>query len=206
MVGCGKHYQQTTSTPIIQMQEKWTFQDIAPLSAPVGDGFEENEEKKSWRTGICGWLTNCSDLPICCAVTWCTPCAVAQIYDLSGASGLKKSQRGRMSWTYIGTLTLLMLIFALSVIFAQLPTVALFIQVTSIAVIFALVFSARQKIRSDENIEGSCAWDFCFSCFCSPCSICQMFSQKQVKCACCGGEFEEGEVKYNQPFKPLEPV
>jgi len=111
-----------------------------------------------------------------------------------------------MSWTYIGTLTLLMLIFALSVIFAQLPTVALFIQVTSIAVIFALVFSARQKIRSDENIEGSCAWDFCFSCFCSPCSICQMFSQKQVKCACCGGEFEEGEVKYNQPFKPLEPV
>ena len=150
----------------------WTFESIAPKAASVDavGGGEDSEGK--WKTGICGCFSN---FGMCCWVTWCQPCTTAQVYGLSGDS--KKSAQQRCNISAL----VLSLMFVLGAIFSSNANLALALELLSILTMIYFVFEARRKIRKQAKIEENDVLDFVLAACCTSCSICQLFSQKNVE-------------------------
>ncbi|XP_031271751.1 protein PLANT CADMIUM RESISTANCE 2-like [Pistacia vera] len=98
------------------------------------------------------WSTGChecfSDISSCCLTTWCPCVAFGRIAEIV--------DKGSSSCFAIGALYLLL-------------------HCTRCGWIFNFFY--RHKMREQYNLEGSNCGDFCMSCFCEYCAICQEYRE-----------------------------
>lgn len=133
---------------------------------------------KPWRRGICDC---CSNIGVCCLTTWCNPILTAQA--ISVAMG------GSSAWC----LVTFVVVFGLTSLGSTLSGVAgeagvmLGPSLAGLAGLFSCVvlIMARGAMRRRYRLEGSSVSDFFLSWCCAPCSVVQIFSQREVV-ACCG--------------------
>lgn len=156
--------------------EKLTFHSLASATdAEAGSGAGP---PKPWRRGICDC---CSNVGVCCLTTWCNPILTAQAVSVAmGGSGV---------WC----LVTFFVIFGLTSVGGALSGItgeagpAVGASLASLASVFSCVvlIMARGAMRRRYNLEGSSMCDFWLSWCCAPCSVVQIFSQREVV-ACCG--------------------
>lgn len=163
------------------MLPSWTFSTIAPIDAPLPLSDSVDSKPRKWKKGICECFSN---FGMCCCVLWCQPCALGQVASIV---------RNGVAWMCLLTAIAILSMSLTSGILQTLgnETASAFASVFGVlgSLITCLcVWNARSKYRTRDDIPdecgglGDCLAGWC----CSPCSICQMFSQDEI--VACGGE------------------
>lgn len=164
----------------------WTFESIR--SKKVEASYDSTPRK--WTKP---WYGCFSNFGVCCWVLWCQPCTIAQVYGLSGSSGL--SSRLGCNIAFL----LLFLLFVLGSVFYENGTGTTVFPILLFLVSFFFVFQARKAIRNSNNINGNVCWDILLSWCCMPCTVCQIFTQKNVR-ACSS---DPNAIEYGTPFQAV---
>ena len=172
----------------------WTFESIAPSAASVDAvaGVEGPEGK--WKTGIFGCFSN---FGMCCWVAWCQPCTIVQILGFSESCYPKDKAKCASATAVVAFVFLTLLATVLVLIANPLAQSAGYCFAFMVYLLAAgIVCHVRDSIRLDQDIKADDMEDCSFSLFCLPCSVCQIFSQKNVK-ACTS---DTNAVQYKSPF------
>ena len=160
-----------------------TFQTLkAPdVSADVESGIDATSSGR-WTRGLCECFSN---FGMCCCVMWCQPCATGQVQSIvrGGAAAIC------MMVTF--GIVILNMIGSSMTALPELQIGGSVIMSFAGFLSFLAVCNARAAYRKRDAIPPDCGsgplGDCLAACFCSPCSLCQMFSQDGTV-ACADGE------------------
>lgn len=175
----------------------WSFQSIAP--AEVASQNSENVPGR-WKSGLFDCFSN---IGMCCCVLWCQPCTVGQVQSISrgGATwACLLFTIGIITFNFGGQISNALWQVAVAHHWNEYQTfedfnpipfntfAQLFLAAASLCTCLG-VWNARAAYRRRDQIPGECGIlsDCLAAWFCSPCSVCQMFSQDEITFAGSGG-------------------
>lgn len=132
----------------------------------------------TWKQNLCDCFSSAQCPLICCSVYFCFPCTVAQVATIASKT---------YPYKCIALGGILVLLTTFSLLLQLAPGWALVAgQVFAFSgalMLCMLVVYARHAIRSRHKIKASlgvCEDILCASCFCSMCTVCQLFAQEDI--------------------------
>lgn len=203
------------------MSKPWTFTSIAPVEAPLPTDAVVGPRIGRWKKGLFECFSNCG---MCVCVCCCTTCTIGQVASIArkgagwmcllitlgilflnaGATGLEYYYANWVArWTAA--------IFdserdAIGEPQAWMITIASTLSFFASLVACLCVWNARAKYRARDGIAPECGmFSDCLAAWCcSPCSVCQMFSQDDIVFG--GGAGRPYRMFWATYDAPLEPA
>lgn len=200
------------------MSKSWTFTSIAPVEAPLPEVVYPTTGR--WKKGLFECFSNCG---MCVCVCCCTTCTIGQV-----ASIARQGAKYLCLLTVIGILALNAIASGLETYYADwvarwtatvlserdasdepqiwMLTVASTLSFFASLIACLCVWNARQKYRARDGIAPECGvFSDCLAAWCcSPCSVCQMFSQDDITFGSGAGRpYRMFWSTYDTPLEPM---